>query len=418
MKDIIISLAILLLLIIFNIYQAKKNKQVYKHNLYKEIKRLKSYLYLISIIVFIIFLIINLIPLGTKPLFNEIITSIINALSISLLSIPISLETLYLRYFNDEEKYSHVKTIVTNIYNKEIIDKLNKSDINVILLSQDKTDLKKVKEEQITSNILKETIQIKTSNLKITDKKINKENTIKEYKDIVSLYNKIEKSRNIHENYIRAIKYLVTSNLSILLSYIFLIIMKFPITYNILLISILKLYTTITSTYLYKHLPYDKDVMNRKVKPSNMIITKQEIIFLIMENFILAFAMTTPYMYVLSSGASSLFANTLFIVTYIILNTLLSYYYINDSSFIKNIIMYIKNIRLHIFTIISIILIFIFNNTNYFQTRNITLQNNIACLIISVITILILEVTKLARYTTKKGNIKNETKNNKKSRRS
>lgn len=412
MKDIIISLAILLLLIIFNIYQVKKNKQVYKKDLYKKIKRLKSYLYLGSIIVFITFLIINLIPLGTKPLFNEIITSIINALSISLLSIPISLETLYLRYFNDEEKYSHTKTIVTNIYNKEIIDKLNKSDINVILLSQNKTKLKSIKEDQITSNILKETIQIKTSNLKIIDKKINKENTIKEYKDIISLYNKIEKSRNIHENYIRAIKYLVTSNLSVLLSYIFLIIMKFPITYNILLISILKLYTTITSTYLYKHLPYDKDVMNRKVKPSNMIITKQELIFLIMENFILAFAMTTPYMYVLSSGASSLFANTLFIVAYIILNTLLSYYYINDSSFIKNIIVYIKNIRLHIFTIISIILIFIFNNTNYFQTRNITLQNNIACLIISVITILILEVTKLARYTTKKGNKKNETKNN------
>lgn len=412
MKDIIISLLILVILIIFNIYQVKKNKQVYKKDLYKKIKRLKSYLYLTSIILFIIFFIINLIPLGTKPLINEIITCIINSLSMSLLSIPISLETLYLRYFNDEEKYSHTKTIVTNIYNKDIIDKLNKSDINVILLSQDKTKLKSIKEEQITSKILKETIQIKTSNLKIIDKKINKDNTIKEYKDITNLYNKIEKSRNIHENYIRAIKYLITSNLSVLLSYIFLIIMNFPITYNILLISILKLYTTITSTYLYKYLPYDKDVMNRKVKPSDMIITKQELIFLIMENFILAFAMTTPYMYVLSSGASSLFANTLIIVTYIILNTLLSYYYINDSSFIKNIIVYIKNIRVHIFTIISIIIIFLFNNTNYFQTRNITLQNNIACLIISLVTILILEVTKLARYTAKKGKEKNETNNN------
>jgi uncharacterized membrane protein len=126
MKDIIISLVILLLLIIFNIYQYKKNKQVYKKDLYKKINRLKSYLYLGSIIIFIIFLIINLIPLGTKPLFNEIIASIINSLSIALLLIPVSLETLYLRYFNDEEKYSHTNTIVTNIYNKEIIEKLNK----------------------------------------------------------------------------------------------------------------------------------------------------------------------------------------------------------------------------------------------------------------------------------------------------
>ena len=45
--------------------------------------------------------------------------------------------------FNDEENYSHIKTITTNIYDKDITDKLNKADINVILLSEEKTKLNK-----------------------------------------------------------------------------------------------------------------------------------------------------------------------------------------------------------------------------------------------------------------------------------
>ncbi len=414
----IVSLIIIILLVIYNIYTSKKYKDIYKQDLYKKVNRLKSYLYLLSIIIFITFLIINLLPLEVSPSFSELLTSIINSFSVALLALPISLETLYQKHFKDEEKYSHTKTIVTNIYNQEIIEKLNKADINVILLSEEKTKLKSIKEDKINSSNLQETIQILTSNLKIIDKKLNKTNTIKECKDLNSLYKKIEHSRNIHDNYIRTIKYIVSSNLSLILSYLLLSIMQYPIYYNLLLISIIKLYTTIKSIYPYKHLPYDKDVMSRKVKPSNMILSNQEILFLIMENFLLAFSITSPYMYALAAGSTQFFANTLIIVTYIFLNILITYYYLNDSSFIKNIIVYIKNIKIHIFTLVSILFIAILNYTNFFQTRNITLHNNIACLIISILTIFILEITKLARFTSMKGKNKNELKNNKKSRRS
>ena len=414
MINILISIIIIILLITYNIYTNKKNKHVYKKDLYNKVKKIKILCYLISIIIFILFFIINLIPIGNNPTTKEVFICIINSLSVALLSIPISLDSLYVRFFNNEEKYSHTKTVVTNIYNEDIINKLNTADINVILLSNTKTKLKTIKEDEITSKILNETIQIKTKDLKIIDKKLNKETTIKELNSLEDLYLKIEKSRGTNDNYVRTIKYLVSTYLSLILSYIFLSIMSFPLYYNLLIVCILKLYTLIKTEYLYKSLPYDKDIMVRKVKPLDVIMGNQEILFLIMESFIISFAITIPYMYILASGASKEFATTMSIVITIIINTLISYYYLNDTSFIINIFKEIKNIRLHIFTLLSIILIIIVNFTTYFGTKNITLYNNFGGIAISSIFIVLLEIPKLARFISSKGNKKHANKNNKK----
>ena len=418
MLNLLISLIILILLITYNIYTFKKNKHVYKSELFSKIKKIKILCYIISIIIFITFFIINLIPLGNNPTIKQTLTCLVNSLSVALLSVPISLETLYLRFFNNEEKYSHIKTVITNIYDENIINKFNESDINVILLSGKRTKLKTINEDKITSNILMETIQIKTKDLKILNKKINKENTIKEFNNLEDLYIKIEQSRGNHDNYIRTIKYLVSTYLSIILSYIFISIMSFPIYYNLLVICMLKIFTTLKTEYIFKHLPYDKDIMTRKVKPNHIIMGKQETMFLIMESFIISFAITIPYMYILASGGSLAFASTMSIVIILIINTLLPYYYLNDSSYIINLFREIKNIRLHIFTIITIIFILIFNFTTYFETKNITLYNNLGSLAISAIFITILEIPKIARFTSKKGKKKHEHKNNKKQRRS
>jgi len=133
-----------------------------------------------------------------------------------------------------------------------------------------------------------------------------------------------------------------------------------------------------------------------------------------MESFIISFAITIPYMYILASGASKEFATTMSIVITIIINTLISYYYLNDTSFIINIFKEIKNIRLHIFTLLSIILIIIVNFTTYFGTKNITLYNNFGGIAISSIFIVLLEIPKLARFISTKGNKKHANKNNKK----
>lgn len=401
--NILISLLIIILLFVYNIYTSKKYKKIIQTELYKKISRIKKILYLLSILLFIIFLIINLSMLGTNPTEEETINCFLKAISIAIIAIPISLDTLYLTTFNDEENYSHIKTIVTDIYDKELINKYNKANINVIILSEKKTELKTIPEKKITPNDLKETIQIKTDNNKIIDKQIDKSTTKKEFKSLDTLYNKIINSRGVHDNYLRTIKYLIATYLPIILSYFFLIFMQFPVTYNILLIALLKLYTTIISRIVYKHLPYDKDIPYRQVKPLNVLIPSQEIFLLLIDCFIIFFTLTLPYMYVLAKDTGILFANTIYFVIFAITNNLLTYYYLNDSSFILNIIKNITKIRIHIFTIISIIFIILINFNNYFLTRNIGIQNILGCLIISITGILILELTKLARFISTKG---------------
>lgn len=415
--NLLISLIILITLIIYNIYISKKYNKVIKSELYKKIKKLKIVFYLVSIIIFILFFITNLIPLGTSPTNKEIITCIINSLSVSILALPLSLETLYLKTFTDEE-YTYIKTIVTNIYDKEYIAKLNQAGINIILLSEEKTNLKVIKLEKITAKLLEENIQIKTNDLKSLDKKINKTITLKETKSLESIYNQISKSRHINDNYVKSIKYLLATYVPIILSYFFLDFMKFPVTYNILLVMILKVYTTLITRLLYKNLPYDKDLMNRTVKPNNIIMGTQEVFLTIIECFVIFFFISLPYMYVLAKGVGILFGNTIYFVTFILTNIFLSYYYLNDSPYILNILKNIKNIRFHIFTFISILFIIFINNNNYFMTRNITLFNNMGCLIISIVCILSLETIKLTRFISTKGIKKHENKNNKKSRRS
>lgn len=416
--NLFIAVILLILITIYNIYVSKKYKKVIKQQLYNRIKKLKTILYTISILTLFILLIVQLVPLGTNPTNKEVLKAIINSISIAILILPLSLETLYLTMFHDEEKYTHIKTIVTNINDKKIFQKFNDAKINIILLSEKKSSLKQICADEINTKTLNENIQIKTDNLKILDNKINKETTIKEFKSLEKIYDKIHDSRAVHDNYIKAIKYLITTYLSIVLSYFFLVILNFPITYNIELILLLKIYTTLVTRILYKSLPKEQDLMNRTVKPSNIIFGKQELFLTIIEAFIIFFCISSPYMYVLSKGVGTLFANTILYVTIIITNILLTYYYVSDSSFIVNIIKTIKNYKFHIFTLISILFIIFINNNNYFLTRNITLQNNIGCLIISIVCMLMLETIKLARFISMKGKTKNEFKNNKKSRRS
>lgn len=402
-QNILISLLLIILLFVYNIYISKKHKRINKTELYKKVNKFKKILYISSILLFIIFLIINLSVLGNNPTEEETINCFLKALSIAIVALPISLDTLYLTTFTDEENYSHIKTIVTNIYDKELIAKFNKAHINVILLSEKKTDIKSITEKKITPSILTDTLQIKTNDTKIVDKLINKSTTKKEFKSLEVLYNKIINSRGIHDNYTRTIKYLIATYLPIILSYLFLIFMQFPVTYNILLVSLLKLYTTIITRAVYKYLPFDKDIPIRQVKPVNVLIPSQELFLLFIDCFIVFFTLTLPYMYVLAKDTGILFANTIYFVSFSIINILLTYYYLNDSSFILNIIKNIKKIRIHIFTIITIIFIIFININNYFITRNIGIQNIFGCLTISITGILILELTKLARFISMKG---------------
>ena len=418
--DLIISLCLFIFIIIINFIIIKKKSITYKSKLYQKTSNLVKFLYLITFLLFVISLIINLTINGNNPSTKATITYIVNSLSIAILCLPVSLQNLYRINFKDEEKFSHIKTIVTNIIDKKYLKKFTKAGINLIILSKENTDIKinTINEEEINKKALTKNILIKTDNPKIIEKYINKEDTLYEFNNLNIPYEKIKKARGVHDNYIRTIKYLMITYLPLILSYFCLSLLGFPTIYNLLLVILLKIFTMLTSNFLYRHLPYDKDIMERKVKDKNILFGKQELFLTIIISFFIFFAITLPYMSSLSQGGSIQLANTLFILVFIYSNLFLTFSTLSDSPLIINIIKSYKNIRLIIFLIICILLIVIFNFTTYFNTRNIYLHNNISCILFGLISIIIIEITKLARFTSLKGKKKNESKNNKKYKRS
>lgn len=417
--DIIIATIIFLIIIIYNLIQKHKNKNYLKKDLYKKTKLLTKILYALSGLTFIIFLIINLLINGNDTSIEATITYILNALSISLIFLPISLSTLYLKYFKDEENYSHIKTIITSKITKRLLNKYNKAGINIIVLSNnEQLDIKSIEVTEFKKSHLKKTIQIKTDNLNLLDKYLVESTIIKETKNLDNLYNQIYNSRGIHDNYIKSFKYILTTHIPLIISNIILTILGFPPTTNILLISIIKLITIYNTDFVYKKTPYEKDIMERKTKPSNIIIVKQEILFILIESFCITFLTTIPYMGCLSGGTSFIFANTLYLLIYFYSCLFLTHSYSNDTFILINLIKSYKHLPTFIYTILFIIFIVSINFIPYLNTENVGLKNNISSMLFGLLAIILLEIIKLARFTTTKGKKKNEHKNNKKHKRS
>ena len=418
--DIIIATLIFIIINIYNSIQKNKNKNYLKKDLYKKTNLLSKILYLISTLTFIIFLIINLVINGNDTSIEATITYILNALSISLIIFPLSLNTLYLKYFKDEEKYSHIKTIITTKITKHLLKKYNKAGINIIILSniEQQLDIKSIEEKELKKSHLKKTLQIKTDNLNLLDKYLVESTIIKETKNLDNLYKQIYNSRGLHDNYIKSIKYILTTHIPLIISNIILTILGFPPTINLLLVGILKLITIYNIDCIYKKLPYEKDIMERKPKPSNILIAKQEILFILIESFCITFLTTVPYMGCLSGGSSLIFANTLYLLIYFYSCLFLTYSYSNDTFIIINLIKSYKHLPTFIYTILFIIFIVSLNFIPYLNTENVGLKNNLSSMLFGFFTIILLEIIKLARFTTMKGNKKNEHKNNKKHKRS
>lgn len=416
-NNLFLSCIVTILIIVYKINIYKK----YKKNNKKTILKEKSstfirYLYLISILIFIITFF--LIPSKTDL---SLLNKIINSLSVAILLIPLSFNTLYITSFKDEEKYSHIKTIVTNDLNLKIIKKLKQAGINTIILnkySPSSSNIKVITEDEVNKSIIDKTLVIKTTNSKILNEIIDKEKTLFELKDLRKAYDIVYNARGTHDNYIRTIKYLINTYLSLILSYIFLSIIGFPITYNLLLIILLKVSTILISEYLYKTLTYDNDLMERKVENEDIFLFNQEIFLTIISAFCIFFFITIPYMFILSQGGSIKTANTIFIIIYIYSNLFLTFSLFSESSIFVNIFKALKNKKIILYIFVTIIVTILVNFCSFFNTENIYIKNYISCLIFGFLSILFLELAKLARFTTLKGSRKNGNKNNKKYRRS
>ena len=416
----IVALIIFLITIIGIIYIIKTTKKE-KNILHTHTKKLNIILIILSFILFISSLIINLINIDEYSIKN-IIDTIFNSISIGLIPLPITTSIIYYIFDCSKNEYYHIKTIISNEdIPKSLYNKLRKAHINLIIVSEKNPSLeiKELKKEQLNKNI------IKTKSFFINSKDYNNILDLFSNKDEViystnvsSTYKEIIDSRGNEDNYIRTIKYLISSYLPLILSVLLFWFTSFPFTSNLLLIVTIKVYTLITSLFVYKNMPFDTDIKLRYPKPSKVFIPSQELLLNVIQSFLVFFILTIPYMYILTLGGSEKFVTTIYLITFIYANIFLTYVNYSESSMLKNIFVSLKNIKLDIMVLVSIAFTIIINYIHIFNTTNIGIRNYFGCVLFAFIGTIIFDITKFARFITIRGDKKHETKNHKKHRRS
>lgn len=414
---ILLTVFVLLLILGIKIRVMMKYKDFLKDELYKKTNRIVLLLDILSVICFIIFLVINYLSLESFD-FISVLGIIIDSLAISLLICPISLGTLY-RSSYKSRKYCLIKSVVTSyVPSLKLAKAFNRAGINLIVETDEEVSLKYPRVCKVGKKDLRKNMVISSSLLDDV-LKIKDEYTVIEDNDLNILYDKIRESRGIDDNYNRTWKYIIITYLPLVGSYLLFLFLDFPIAYNILVTLIIKLFTLIMSELVYKYLDYDTDIMERKPKNKKEMMGKEDFILSIFISFIIIFIICIPYMFILSSNGSLKQVNTMLYVIMIYTNIFISISYLSEKMFLKNIIKFFKNWKMIIYGVILIMVSIVINFINSSYTMNIGIQNYIACVIISLFPLLLMEFIKLARYQSgKKRRGVKYAKNNKKYRRS
>ena len=390
------SILVILVIMTFKVLNIRKNKDNYKGALYRKSRIFNIFLYIIAIVLFAYLFIINL------KTYNALI-SFINALSIAILFIPSGINTLYQTSFKDEEEFAHLKYVVTDEYDSRVIRKLNRAGISVICLN-DKYD-KAISVDEI-DGLTNRNVTVNTKDYK---KVLTKLDNSAYFEYINDAYDIIEHSRGVHDNYIRTIKFNLAIYGGLLFSIVAFLVQGFPLYYNLFNSVVFKVFTYLSAEYVYKHLKFDTDIMERKPKPNNVLLGFQEILITLIEAFCICFALTIPYMFILANSGALSLTYTILTITLIYSCIWLTYSYLSERTFITNLLDSLKNKKLMIITICLIIFTILINFIPKDGFMNIGVKNYISALLISIISIIFIEITKLARYTTTKG-IKNEPK--------
>jgi hypothetical protein len=416
--NIILSIILLFFIIMIKIINYKKYPTINKESLLlQHEKKLCKILTIISIILIPFLLITNHILNG-----YTLINNILNTLSVIILLLPISIHNLYNTYIKNEEETLYTKTIITTKeISKKLLKQINKSHINVVFITTKETNLNLpiINKEDIKTKELRKNIIINSNSYKTIINKYNQKLNYIYTDNVEETYNTIIESRGVCDNYIRTIKYNIITNSSLLLSMFFInYIMGFPFPYTLSLTLLIKLSTLLISHHIYNKLPYDTDINTRTIRDKNIYLYKQEKFLMFFQISLIMIGMSLPYMYFIAYGTTLTYANTVLFLTFIFSNIFLTIVNLSEEITIKNIIKIFKSLPIIIYIISLIIITIILYYLNIFQTEQISLRNYLASAFVALISTIIYDITKFARYTTLKGSKKNEHKNNKKHKRS
>lgn len=416
--NLIFSVILTLLIITLKTINIIKNKTINKDSvLYKNEKKLTIIFLIISIIIFVFSF------LNNKFYYKQdLLNNFLNSLSIFVLTLPLSINNLYNTYIKNEEKLCYTKTIITNkLISKKTLKKINNSHINVVTITEDnkKMNLPVYSKKELNIKLMRKNIVIKSKIYKDIISKYNYKQNFIYTTEPEKTYNNIINARGVFDNYLRSIKYILTTYIPIITSIIVInYIMQLPFTYSINLSLLTKLLTIIICHYLYKKLPFDTDIPRRKQRDKNIYLYKQEIILLIFQIFPIFVGISLPYTYFIAYGTSQTYANTTMFIIIIFINLFITFVNLSEDIMLKNFSQIIKNKFLVIYTILSISIIIFFNYIHIFYTEKLDIKNITGCIIVAFIFTVCYDIIKFARYTTTKGIKKYDSKNNKKYKRS
>lgn len=403
MQEIYLTIIILLVILLIKLIILDNHEKGKENKISKTENTISIILTIISIIVFFISLYCNRTT-------GELLEVIIKSLPIPLIILPVNFSFLYrIPYYSYNMEKCNTKTVVTNLdNNKEYVEELNNSGVNVILINNNKNNsygFKTLKLEEINSSSIKTSFHYRSKDIYALDDYLDSETTIYEQDSIMNAFESIIDGRIFYEQYVEMIKYIISMNLPLLLSYTVLTIIGFPFSCNLVLIALLKLLTFVTNTLLISTKQVDAtEAAKRHPKDKNLYIPSQELIFGIIQGLVNFFVMTIPYMLVISENGNTELAFRLYLHVYLFANlfeaiSLSSNYFIVVTQFKEVIPMKYRYIPA---IVITIFITLILNYLNIFTTINIGVKNYISCACFGLATIFLNELIKFARYRASK----------------
>lgn len=306
--------------------------------------------------------------------------------SVLVIVLPICLNNLVKFYFNGERNYAYIEKVYTSLsLNKEIKRKYARAGISL------GTD--------------------------VLNKEINKLTEIREDESLDYLYDKIYEDRGVHDNFVRNLKGYLVFYFIWNISLIVLSIVGFPVLFNFWLVMGVKIYFCLFSSFIYKKLPFDTDIGNRRPRVPGILLGKEEIFLLVIQGFLLLIGLMIPYMYLLISSASVELVSGIFYTMLILMNVFYVFEVLSEKCLLVNMFKALKSLWLVIFVLFSVGLVFIINKVNVFGLVDIEIKNLLGCLVFAFFFNFVFDITKLARMLSLGGK-RNEFKSNKKFRRS
>ena len=252
------------------------------------------------------------------------------------------------------------------------------------------------------------TNKYKNAGIDIIKDKKNKEEIIvaNSNEELEKIYEEIKKNRYKYENLVRTKKlHIITSFiLPAIVLFIYIFDLPNPLTITTMLL-IFFLYS-ITNIFLSIYLTSEKDIMDRKPrKKGDIIFSKEEKLFIIVNIFSNIMAITLPYMSITYNSNNNIITIYAFMIAIIFTNLVNIAYHLNDSMTIKNIFLSIIN-KIYLTIIITSIAILFYSRHIYDYFNLFHFLNYLKILLISFLAIAWEDIIKLARYINIKKGIK------------